>query len=83
MTERETTAATSDTVAGDAAPRDAPGSGATVSGALIVHNEAAALGRCLESVRGAVDEIVVADTGSDDNTVAIARRSTDRVFDVP
>jgi len=39
---------------------------------MIVKNEANQLPRCLESVRSAVDEIVVVDTGSTDQTVAIA-----------
>lgn len=41
--------------------------------AMIVKNEEDALERCLESVRGAVDEIVVVDTGSTDRTPAVAR----------
>jgi glycosyltransferase involved in cell wall biosynthesis len=45
---------------------------------VITKNEAADLAAALESVRWA-DEIVVVDSGSDDETVAIARRFTDRV----
>jgi glycosyltransferase involved in cell wall biosynthesis len=40
--------------------------------AMIVKNEARCLARCLQSVRGVVDEIVIADTGSTDDTVKIA-----------
>lgn len=40
--------------------------------ALIVKNEARCLARCLRSVRNLADEIVVADTGSTDDTVKIA-----------
>lgn len=40
--------------------------------AMIVRNEAARLGDCLESVRGLVDEMVVVDTGSTDATPGIA-----------
>lgn len=40
---------------------------------MIVRNEAATLRACLDSARPHVDEIVVADTGSDDATVAIAQ----------
>lgn len=45
----------------------------TVSAVMIVKNEERFLARCLESIRGYVDEIVVCDTGSTDNTVAIAK----------
>lgn len=45
----------------------------TISAVLIVRNEAERLPRCLESLSGAADEIVVADTGSDDGTLACAR----------
>jgi glycosyltransferase involved in cell wall biosynthesis len=41
--------------------------------AMIVKNEARCLARCLRSIRTAVDEIVVVDTGSTDRTVEIAR----------
>ncbi len=44
-----------------------------VTACLIVKNEEQMLGACLESVRDAVDEIVVYDTGSTDRTVQIAR----------
>ncbi|MBP8812299.1 MAG: glycosyltransferase family 2 protein [Laribacter sp.] len=46
----------------------------SVSAILIVRNEAARLARCLESVSAHVDEIVVMDTGSIDDTVMIAGR---------
>jgi len=39
---------------------------------MIVRDEAARLRACLESVRGFVDELVVVDTGSQDDTAAIA-----------
>lgn len=48
---------------------------------MIVRDEEQSLGRCLESVRGAVDEIVILDTGSVDGTREVARRFTDRVYD--
>ncbi|MBI4611253.1 MAG: tetratricopeptide repeat protein [Candidatus Rokubacteria bacterium] len=44
----------------------------TVSLCMIVKNEAAALPRCLGSVAGWVDEIVIVDTGSTDRTPEIA-----------
>ncbi|MFA6110695.1 MAG: glycosyltransferase, partial [Candidatus Latescibacterota bacterium] len=55
-----------------AAPATAPGP-PRLSLCMIVRNEEARLARCLESARGAVDEIVVVDTGSTDRTVEIAR----------
>jgi len=39
---------------------------------MIVRNEEATLGHCLESVRGLVDEIVIVNTGSQDRTLEIA-----------
>lgn len=48
---------------------------------MIVKNEEDCLAACLESVRDAVEEIVIVDTGSSDNTKEIARRYTDRVYD--
>lgn len=45
---------------------------------LIVRDEAEVVGDCLESVKWA-DEIVVLDSGSRDDTVAICRRYTDKV----
>lgn len=47
---------------------------------MIVKNEAAVLDRCLTSARDAVDEIVVVDTGSADDTVEIARDHGARVL---
>jgi glycosyltransferase involved in cell wall biosynthesis len=48
---------------------------------MIVKNEEAVLGRCLDSVKDAVDEIIIVDTGSSDKTKEIARRYTDKVLD--
>jgi len=55
----------------------------TLSVVMIVKNEAACLGDCLESVRSIADEILVADTGSTDDTVAIAQRHGAHVINVP
>lgn len=41
---------------------------------MIVKNEEPFLEGCLQSVRGVVDEIVIVDTGSTDQTIAIAER---------
>lgn len=48
---------------------------------VITHNEADNIGRCLESVKWA-DEIIVVDSFSTDSTVEIARKYTDRVFQI-
>ena len=55
----------------------------TVSLCMIVKNEEDVLARCLDSVHDLVDEINIVDTGSDDKTVEIAKRYTDRVFFFP
>jgi hypothetical protein len=44
-----------------------------VSACLIVRDEAKQIGRCLESLRPLVDEVIVVDTGSTDETTRIAR----------
>lgn len=49
-------------------------SGPRLAAALIVRNEARCITRCLESIRPWVDRIVVVDTGSTDDTVALARQ---------
>ena len=48
---------------------------------MIVRDEENNISRCLESVRGVFDEIVVLDTGSKDRTIEIARSFGARVFD--
>ncbi len=61
-----------------------PSSGTpTVCLCMIVKNEAESLPRCLESVRGVVDEVVVVDTGSTDGTVAVAKQFGAHVYDHP
>jgi len=50
---------------------------------MIVRNEAKNLPRCLESVQSAVDEIVVVDTGSTDETVAIAQQFNAQIYHFP
>lgn len=50
-----------------------------ISAVLIVRDEQRFLRRCLEAARAAVDEIVVVDTGSTDDTVAIAQELADVV----
>lgn len=50
-----------------------------ISIAMIVKNEEGMLGRALESAKNA-DEIVVCDTGSEDKTIEIANKYTDKVY---
>lgn len=49
---------------------------------MIVKNAAHAIEECLASVRGIVDEVVIADTGSTDETTEIARRAGARVISI-
>jgi len=51
----------------------------TLSLCMIVKNEQQFLPDCLESVRNIVDQIVIIDTGSVDNTVEIAKRYSSEV----
>jgi tetratricopeptide (TPR) repeat protein len=50
---------------------------------MIVKNEAANLARCLTSAAGAVDEIVVVDTGSTDDTIEIAETFAAKIYTQP
>jgi tetratricopeptide (TPR) repeat protein len=50
---------------------------------MIVKDGAATLHRCLASVRHAVDRIVIGDTGSTDETLAIAHEFRADVFSIP
>ncbi len=52
----------------------------TISLCMIVKNEEAQLARCLSSVAGVVDEMVVVDTGSTDATIAIAESFGARIY---
>ncbi|ANE47644.1 hypothetical protein SY83_16655 [Paenibacillus swuensis] len=55
--------------------------GITVSLCMIVKNEENILPRCLESVCDVVDELIIVDTGSTDQTVEVAKRYGARVFE--
>ena len=44
----------------------------TVSLCMIVKNEEDILARCLDSLKGLMDEIIIVDTGSTDRTKEIA-----------
>lgn len=51
-----------------------------ISVCMIVKNEEHNLERCLKSISGLVEEIIVVDTGSSDNTVEIAKKFTKNVL---
>ena len=52
----------------------------SLSFCIIVKNEESALPQCLASVRDLVDEMVVLDTGSTDDTIAIAQSFNARIY---
>ncbi len=52
----------------------------TISLCMIVKNEERHIARCLDSVAGLVDEIIIVDTGSTDRTVEIASNYTSKIF---
>lgn len=52
----------------------------TLAVALIVKNEAKNLKACLETVKDWVDEIVILDSGSNDETEQVARQYTNKFF---
>ncbi len=53
----------------------------TISLCMIVKNEEQVLSRCLDSLAGLMDEIIIVDTGSSDRTKEIAARYTDKIYD--
>lgn len=48
---------------------------------MIVKNEQASLGTCLDMIADQMDEIIIVDTGSADRTKEIAAKYTDKVYD--
>lgn len=55
----------------------------TVSLCMIVRDEEQVIGRCLDSVKDAVDEIIIVDTGSVDRTIETVKKYTDKIFFFP
>lgn len=55
----------------------------TVSLCMIVKDEEKVLARCLDSLAGLMDEIIIVDTGSQDRTKEIASRYSARIYDFP
>src|SRR5665213_294513 len=55
----------------------------TLALSMIVKNAERHLAGCLQSVQGIVDEIVVADTGSTDSSIEIARQAGARILGIP
>ncbi len=54
---------------------------ASISACLVVHNEAAVIERCLQSLQGLVDEIILVHDGPcTDDTLTIAKKYTDKIF---
>ena len=53
----------------------------TISLCMIVKNEEKILRRCLDSIKGLMDEIIIVDTGSTDSTRKIAEEYTEKVYD--
>lgn len=53
----------------------------TISLCMIVKDEEKNIGRCLESVKDIVDEIIIVDTGSSDRTKEICSEYGARIFD--
>ena len=51
----------------------------TLGVSLIVKNESESIEACLNSLKG-IDEITICDTGSEDNTIEICKKYTDKVY---
>ena len=54
---------------------------ATISVCMIVKNEEEVLARCLDSLSGLWEELIIVDTGSTDRTKEIAKKYTEKIYD--
>jgi glycosyltransferase involved in cell wall biosynthesis len=54
-----------------------------ISLTMFVKNEERNLRDAIESVKPIVKEIVIIDTGSQDNTIEVAKKYTDRIYQIP
>lgn len=54
-----------------------------ISCCMMVKDEEKDIRRCLESIKGHVDEIIVVDTGSTDRTVELVSEYTDKIYHHP
>ncbi|MCD8218884.1 MAG: glycosyltransferase family 2 protein [Ruminococcus sp.] len=54
-----------------------------ISLCMIVKNEAKMLGRCLDSISDLIDEIIVVDTGSIDETKRVVAAYEAKIYDFP
>src|SRR5687767_12061748 len=54
-----------------------------ISAVIITKDEEKNISRCLDSVKGIADEILVCDSGSTDRTLELAKASGARVITVP
>lgn len=52
----------------------------TISLCMILKNEEDVIGRCLDSIKDLVDEIIIVDTGSTDNTLEILKKYDAKVY---
>jgi len=52
----------------------------TLSICMIIKNEEKVLDRCLQSAKQIADEIIIVDTGSNDNSINIAKKYTNQIY---
>lgn len=55
----------------------------SISLCMIIKNEESVIGRCLDSIKDIVDEIIIVDTGSTDSSKEIVSKYTDKIYDFP